>query len=485
MLQSKNRIMLLISLLLIGGFLLTSLASYFTSRASLRNEIAESTLPLTSDNIYSEIQRDLLTPIFISSLMASDTFLRDWVISGERDPENMIRYLNEIQTRYKTFTSFFVSDKTQIYYHASGILKRVRPEEPRDLWYYRVRKMDPQYEINVDTDLANQDAMTIFINHKVLDYQGNYLGATGVGLTVYAVKELVEEYQKRYQRNIYFVDRQGRITLRSTGFAVGTDSLQEMPWLAPLTETILKSDTSHLKYRRDGQDIQLNSRYIKEFDWYLLVEQAEGERFQKLFVTLLGNLFICVLITTIVLLITNLIINAHQKRIETMSANDRLTGIYNRKAFEILYPQLIAECRRSRTPFALVLFDIDNFKQINDTHGHLAGDAVLKALTELTGKTVRASDMFFRWGGDEFLLLLKESNEDHARQMAEKLRLVVETNSVDYEGTPIAVTISIGVAEALPGESENQLLRRGDEALYAAKNKGRNCTEMAKTPDPP
>ncbi len=480
MLQSKNRIMLLLSLLLVGGFLLTSLASYFTSRASLRDEIAESALPLTSDNIYSEIQRDLLTPIFISSLMASDTFVRDWVLAGERDPEPMIRYLNEIQTRYKTFTSFFVSEQTGIYYHASGILKQVRPEEPRDRWYYRVREMASDYEINVDPDLANQDALTIFINHKVFDYQGRYLGATGVGLTVYAVKELIETYQQRYQRNIYFVDRQGRITLRSAGFTDEANSLQQMPGLAPLAETILASESSHLKYRRDGQDVLLNSRYIKEFDWYLLVEQSEGESFQKIFATLLGNLFICALITAIVLLITNAIINAYRKRLEKMATTDKLTGAYNRKAIEIFYPQLTAECRRNGTTFSLVLFDVDNFKAINDSYGHLAGDAVLKALTGLTGKTVRASDMFFRWGGDEFLLLLKGSGAAHARGMAEKLRQAVEACSVEYEGKAIAVTVSVGVAEALPGESEDQLLRRGDDALYAAKRNGRNRIELAK-----
>ncbi|WP_432823374.1 sensor domain-containing diguanylate cyclase [Trichloromonas sp.] len=480
MLQSKNRIMLLVSLLLVGGFLLTSLASYFTSRASLRDEIAESTLPLTSDNIYSEIQRDLLMPIFISSLMASDTFVRDWVIAGERDPESMIRYLNEIQIRYKTFTSFFVSEQTGIYYHASGILKKIQSEEPRDQWYYRVREMAPVYEINVDPDLANQDALTIFVNYKVLDYEGNYLGATGVGLTVYAVKEMVEEYQKRYQRNIYFVDRQGRITLHSSGIADEAKSLQDIPGLAPLTETVLASETANLKYRRGGQDILLNTRYIKEFDWYLLVEQSEGETFRKIFAALLGNLVVCALITAIVLLITNYTINAFQKRLEQTATTDRLTGIHNRNAFEILYPQILAECRRSGTPFSMILFDIDNFKQINDSYGHLAGDAVLKALTELTGKNMRASDMFFRWGGDEFLLLLKGCNEAHASQMTEKLRLAVETRPVNYEGKAIAVTVSLGIAEALPGESEDSLLRRGDDALYAAKRNGRNRIELAK-----
>lgn len=154
------------------GFLVTSLAGYFTARSSLRSEITGSSLPLTSDNIYSEIQRDLLRPVFISSLMASDTFLRDWVISGERNPDEMVRYLREIRDSYGTVSSFFVSDRTGRYYNQDGILKTVRRDEPRDLWYWRVRDMENDYEINLDIDLANNDALTIFINYRVYDFNG-------------------------------------------------------------------------------------------------------------------------------------------------------------------------------------------------------------------------------------------------------------------------------------------------------------------------
>ena len=139
--QRKNRLILIISFLLVAGFAITSLGRSYVSRTSLRFQITQNQLPLTSDNIYSEIQRDLLRPVFISSLMAADTFLRDWVIHGETDTTEITRYLKEIQDKYHTFTSFFVSERTRIYYHANGILKKVSPDEPRDAWYFRVRKM--------------------------------------------------------------------------------------------------------------------------------------------------------------------------------------------------------------------------------------------------------------------------------------------------------------------------------------------------------
>ena len=204
--SDKRRLIFFLSVLLFTGFTLTSVIGYRVSLSTIHEEIARNQLPLTGDNIYSKIQRDLLRPVFISSVMAQDTFLRDWVINGEHGEMQIRRFLNEIKNRYKTVTSFFISDKTQAYYHSDGILKTVNPDDPRDAWYFRVQKMASDFEINVDLDAANKNAMTIFVNYKVTDYQGNYIGATGVGLTVDAVGKLINRYQQRFRSEIYFVD---------------------------------------------------------------------------------------------------------------------------------------------------------------------------------------------------------------------------------------------------------------------------------------
>lgn len=481
--NSKNQIVLLISLLLVAGFLTTSLASYFTSRASLREEIEQNTLPLTSDNIYSEIQRDLLRPIFISSLMASDTFLRDWVLNGERDPEQMTRYLREIQTKYSTFTSFFVSERTRTYYHSSGILKQVSPDEERDRWYFRVRTMPADHEINVDPDMANKDAMTIFINYKVYDYAGNYLGATGVGLTVNAVKTLIETYQKRYRRDIFFVDRQGDVTLSSATFAGRGSRLQELPGMARLTTQILGADLLTLKYERAGQLVHLNTRYIKEFDWHLLVEQPEGAAIAEIRGALFVNLGICALVTAIVLLVTYRTLSAYQQRLEDLAATDKLTGAYNRKAFDTLFEQAKAVAQRSDEALSMLIFDLDYFKKVNDSFGHQAGDAALQEVAQRVRASIRESDMFFRWGGEEFLVVLKACRLAAAGNIAETIRSNIQLPPLRYEQETIPMTASFGVAEYVPGEDVNLLIRRVDQALYAAKEKGRNRTEVAAVPE--
>src|SRR3990167_2243503 len=210
---SQRPLVLLLLVLLGCGFLATSLASYYAALDSIRDNIVNTELPLTSDNVYSEIQKDLVTPVLISSMMARDTFVRDWVMSGEQDVAQMTRYLREVQEHYGAVTSFFVSEQTHTYYQAKGVLKRVAAQEPRDSWYFRVRDMQEPYEINVDVDMANQDRLTVFINYKVFDYDQRFIGATGVGLTVDAVVKLIDDYQIRYDRSVYFVDTDGRIVL--------------------------------------------------------------------------------------------------------------------------------------------------------------------------------------------------------------------------------------------------------------------------------
>jgi len=475
--MKKNNQLTIISLLLIVGFMLTSLISYFVSRAELRSQITLNQLPLTSDNIYSEIQRDLLSPIFISSLMATDTFLRDWVIQGEKETGQISRYLKEIKIRYSTFTSFFVSERTRIYYHADGILKKVSPNESRDVWYFRVRDMAPDYEINVDPDMANKDTMTIFINYRVHDYNKKFIGVAGVGLTVSAVKQLIETYQERYGRTIYFIDKQGKVQLHGANFSRAT-SIRRMDGLSTLADEIVANKKNTYIFKNARETTHLNTRYIPEFGWYLLVEQTEEKAIRQIAQALMINLLICALITFVVVLLTKVTITVYQKKLEKMASEDKLTGAYNRHTFDIIYDQTLKEARRKQTPFSVILFDIDDFKRVNDKFGHLAGDVVLKNIVTLTLAIIRESDMLCRWGGEEFLILLKECDLTNASGMAEKVRQSIKDRPTLYKGEEIPATISISVAQYNPTDNDDSLLSRVDNALFLAKAKGKDRVEV-------
>ncbi len=317
--EKKTQLIPMISILLVIGFLLTSFVSFFVSQDSLRKEIVTHALPLTSDNIYTEIQRDLLRPVFISSLMATDTFLRDWILSGEKDIKEIKKYLNEIKVTYNAVTSFFVSEKTRNYYYADGLLKKVSPDSARDIWYFRVSQMEAPYEINVDIDMANNDAMTIFINYRVFDYNQNYIGATGVGLTVTTVKHLIRNYQSKYGRSIYFIDEKGKIKLAGSNIKAAYLNLKELLDDSFFDKTKTISSERAFQHTRDNKNYHANIRYISELGWYLIVEQEASQINRKIATTLILNLFICAVITIIVLKLVHIAIRRYQMKIDTLN----------------------------------------------------------------------------------------------------------------------------------------------------------------------
>ena len=470
----RRGLLLLLWVVLTTGFMTTSLIGYQVSKQAIRDVIIGQDLPLTSSNIYSEIQKDLVRPVIISSTMASDTFLRDWVLQGEKDVPQMARYLKEVKERYGAFSSFFVSEKSSTYYTGDGIFKTVSPTEPRDAWYYRVRDMKEMYEINVDPDLANRDALTIFINYRVFDFAGKPLGATGIGLTVDAVRHLINEYQQRFNRTIYFVDQTGNIVLFGDESGRINPDLKTVPGLSDILETILHEKKGSYQYASgDGNHI-LNVNFLPELKWYLFVEQNDAGALAGIRKTLYVNLLISLIITIIAVLLINLALGRYQQRIEEMASTDKLTGLLNRHAFTILIDKLLAGYRREPRPMSLIMAAIDHFKEINDRYGHLAGDEVLQSVAKRLQAGLRQSDLAVRWGGEEFLILLRACDLSEAERIAENLRHAIQKETFDVLKHQIPVTISLGVSQFTGEESTAQLVDRADEGLYRAKRGGRN-----------
>ncbi|WP_201246673.1 sensor domain-containing diguanylate cyclase [Halochromatium salexigens] len=169
-----------------------------------------------------------------------------------------------------------------------------------------------------------------------------------------------------------------------------------------------------------------------------------------------------------------------QKEIQALSERDALTGAYNRMKFDQLLQAAISAEERYGQQFAVILCDIDYFKRINDNHGHLAGDSVLKQFTALLRTQTRLSDQLARWGGEEFVVLLPIVNTQDAAAAAEKLRQAIATENWPPIGK---LSASFGVAFHAPNESADSLLDRADVALYRAKEEGRNRVCIAEPAD--
>lgn len=165
---------------------------------------------------------------------------------------------------------------------------------------------------------------------------------------------------------------------------------------------------------------------------------------------------------------------SYRERVDQLSLIDELTGFYNRRHLFVSIQREINRAHRYRHPFSLVMIDIDDFKQVNDTYGHAAGDGVLMEIGRLVKASIRASDQPFRFGGEEFVLLLPDTPLEGAERVAERLVGEVREREMDLGGVSIRLTISAGVASYRPGDTPSTLLKKADDALYKAKREGKN-----------
>ncbi|MDP3464766.1 MAG: PAS domain S-box protein [Sulfuricurvum sp.] len=160
-----------------------------------------------------------------------------------------------------------------------------------------------------------------------------------------------------------------------------------------------------------------------------------------------------------------------KKRIEELSITDRLTGLYNRLKLDEVFMYELVQSKRFHAPLSIILLDIDHFKHVNDTYGHQVGDQVLQHIANILRSIGRKADTIGRWGGEEFLIVLPQTDRDGAIKMGEKIRLGVEDYSFPVIGKK---TASFGIAEFQEEDNQSTLVERADRALYRAKNEGRN-----------
>ena len=167
---------------------------------------------------------------------------------------------------------------------------------------------------------------------------------------------------------------------------------------------------------------------------------------------------------------------AYLKQLYESATKDGLTEIYNKKYFLNQLNYEFSFAQRKTVPLSLIVFDIDKFKVVNDTYGHLAGDAILKHVSKLVAARIRGHDLFARYGGEEFVLLLRETDDQAAAALGERIRRQIESNKLTHEGTAIGVTVSVGVASTVRRvfQTPAELIEAADTALYRSKQAGRN-----------
>ena len=466
---NKYKLLFIIIILLLLGFFTTSYFSYKIAVDLTKNELKYKSLPLSSDNIYSEIQRDLLKPNLISSLMSQDTFMINWIKNGEKDINEITSYLKAIKQKYNTSSSFLVSDKTKNYYYPDGILKKVSPSQERDIWFYRVKNVVETYESNIDIDLAQNDKMTIFTNYRVEDKEGNFIAAVGVGLQTDHVNKLLKSYKQKYNHDIYLLNKHNKVLITSKD--INQITSKDTNYLNKIIDDFNTKEAISYEYNIDDKSYLINARFIDELDLYLIVETSEESFTKELQNTFYLNIIMFSVIILIIMILIIYYINDNQNVLHKSANTDTLTTLNNRKSFDLAFKNIFNSNRKDLT---LLLFDIDNFKDINDEYGHLVGDKVLVRISYLFKNTFREHDLIARWGGDEFIALLPKVNNNSAYKLANRLRMKIINDEVLQDLLKKPITISMGLVTKDDEKTIEELFTKVDENLYKAKQEGRN-----------
>jgi signal transduction histidine kinase len=400
-------LLLVLGLLLIIGFATTSLASYVASRDAIRQDIINTELPLTSDNVYSAIQRDLIRPVIISSMMANDTFLRDWVIGGEQNIDRMTRYLDEIQIDYHAVTAYFVSDGTDVYYQTKGVLKHVSPSVAHDQWYFRVRSSNQPYVVEVDTDEANQGRLTVFIDGRVLDYHGKFIGVAGVGLGVNTIVSMIDRYKDLYDRDVYFANEAGVVVLSGSNGTrnriTSANALEKNIELSKLLQHLPNPRGGNFEYRALGQRHFMNVRYIPELKWYLIVDKSETGPLEGVRRALYVNILICVVTSIVILSLVILAIGKYRKQLRDAE----------NKRYEIL----CSLYHDIRSPHSSILALIET-EAMQEKSRHLP-----EIFNRIEKYTRRALDMV-----DAFVQLARAETQEYNMQLASVAELLTDAS---------------------------------------------------------
>jgi diguanylate cyclase (GGDEF)-like protein len=370
---------------------------------------------------------------------------------------------------------------------------------------------------------------TIVIAVPIRRDDGFFLGALGGKINLDGVRDLLAQRSLGTSRQAYLITEQGRVIISSAGSSA---DLMKSTLPAPTTRELFEREGETIAQSRpNGRDVFAVLRTIPQLHWAAVTEtpRAEATRGAGALRVRTGLLVVALVLGIGVVafalglgftrpltrltdaaarvaagdlsgemphpgsgeigyltrafntLVSRLREKESQGELEKLSLTDSLTGLYNRRHLMGTLASEVQRSRRLRRSFTVLIADVDRFKQYNDTHGHLAGDAALVKLAEVLRKTTRAVDCVARYGGEEFVVMLLECSLTTATTVAERVRAHVE--QADVEGGPL--TVSIGLAEYPDGgETPEELIATADAAMYQAKGSGRNQVVVADADKP-
>ncbi|MEF9915994.1 MAG: sensor domain-containing diguanylate cyclase [Lachnospiraceae bacterium] len=332
----KNKILfttnILVCTIIIIGFTFTSIISY-NSNVGIYEEDVERVSMLVSSGIYNDIASIFSQPVNVSLTMANDSLLKNF-LSGEKDNLTNEAYLVEMQhyldgyrEKYSYDSVFLVSTYTNRYYHFNGIDRILISDNAENNWYYDFLKSNEEYSLNVDNDEATEaNTITVFVNCKIKNENGDIIGIVGVGMKVDSLQELLKGYEDKYGVHPYLIDKNGEIQISSSKTGYENTNLFDSVAYAGKKQDILenKENPKDFWYSTNQQDGYVISQYEPNLKWHLVIEHDTSAMSQRLNMQLYRNIMIILSIIILVLITITKVIKRYNSQIIKLTVSQEL-----------------------------------------------------------------------------------------------------------------------------------------------------------------
>jgi len=476
--KSNYKVVVLVSFFLLLLLIGSSISNYIISMQATQKQLKTQSLPLSVDNIYTAIQQQIIKPSLVASMMANDTFVKDWIVNDENNTKKIQQYLESIKNQYNMMLTFLVSERTLNYYTQDGLIEKIEKGDTTDNWYYKFKNVPEHHEVNLDWNKYISNNMIMFINYKIFDKKFHYLGTTGIGIQVSYIDEMLTMFKNTYHLQVSFIDKNANIIISNKKDSQQNKNLDDVAGLKDLKDQILSNNSTIIEYKVNSKIYILNTKYIKELNVYLLVEAKLDDFIVDTKKTFYLSLSISIFLTIFVAIIIILVIKKYSKQLEKLAENDSLTNIPNRRNFIETFENFLLLSQRNKSPLSLLFIDLDDFKSINDSHGHNIGDIVLKEFALTLKKSIRQTDLFARWGGEEFVVAFIDTSSSQAIEITHKIQTNCENNMAIKSAIGRPLTLSAGIANVLERDTVDSIISRADRAMYEAKESGKNSIKI-------
>lgn len=473
-----------ITVLFITTIIAISATSYFTFEKIIRGHIKHqqaATIPL-----FSLITSEVIRPLSISSFMANDSFLIHYANTPELNNEQLLKnYLGKLSTKYNMLT--FVALEKHGFMLDSDNKKSPLTHEKAE-WYHRLKQLPAEQY----ADIGNLEDPHIYFDIKLRNDQGEFLGFVGVGVDLNYFANAFKNYNDSFGIDLLFVDEKNDIILTSNHL-MKTDkhhrseaiiNINTLPWYKRFVSLAKKNsnDSSNVLIDlEDDESVVVSRLPIPEISWQVFIVSPPENQQRKYWQEFGNKLFVIFLVALVLYFLFDFTVSYFKSKVVEDSETDYLTQLPNRAFVNWRYEEM----QKEHTHASVVMADIDHFKVFNDEHGHLVGDDVLKMVAKKIKQNVRDIDVVGRWGGEEFVMILPDTDIDLAHKIIERLRMNIQNTQFQSRNKAgsFQVTLSFGIVHSpITNISLDTVLSRADIALYRAKNNGRNQVSIEPSP---